>query len=103
MTVISHAPGEPSLYVSSVRAACPTLQEKPDFDAGLRGGAGSRRSVCRFVLSLHSRVFHLVGCDVAGNARPWAWVEPLTDSQIRRWIEPLGVRPCRRCDPLADK
>ena len=57
-------------------------------------------SVSRFVLSGRGGVFHLAGCDLAGKARPWARVEPLTNSQIRRWIEPLGIRPCRRCDPL---
>ena len=57
-------------------------------------------SVSRFVLSGRGGVFHLAGCDLAGKARPWSRVEPLTNSQIRRWIEPLGIRPCRRCDPL---
>ena len=60
-------------------------------------------SVSRFVLSGRGGVFHLAGCDLAGKAKPWAWAEPLTNSQIRRWIEPLGIRPCRRCDPLEAK
>ena len=61
------------------------------------------RSVSRFVMSGRSAVFHLAGCDLAGKARPWAWAEPLTNSQIRSWIEPLGIRACRRCEPLEDK
>jgi hypothetical protein len=61
------------------------------------------RLVSRFVLNRDGSVFHLAGCHLAGKARPWAWVEPLTNSQIRRWIEPLGIRPCRRCDPLEAK
>jgi hypothetical protein len=69
----------------------------------LAGGRCAITSVSRFVLSRHSGVFHLVGCDSAGKAQPWAWAEPLTNSQIRRWIKPLGVRPCRRCDALEDK
>ena len=60
-------------------------------------------SVSRFLLNKHGRVFHLTGCDSAGKAQPWAWVEPLTNSQIHQWIEPLGIRPCRRCDPLENK
>ena len=61
------------------------------------------KSVSRFVMSRHGRVFHLPGCYMAGKAPAWAWVEPLTNSQIRRWIEPLGIRPCVRCHPLEDK
>ena len=83
-------------------AACPTLREISDSDAGLRGSC-AMTSVSRFVLSWRGGVFHLAGCDVAGSAQPWPWAEPLTNSQIRRWIEPLGIRPCRRCDPLEDK
>ena len=60
------------------------------------------RSISRLVLSREGRVFHLAGCDLVAAAQPWAWVEPLTDAQIRRWIEPLGIRPCLRCNPLAD-
>jgi hypothetical protein len=61
------------------------------------------RSVSRFVLNQRGKVFHLAGCERAGKSQPWARVEPLTNSQIRRWIEPLGIRPCRRCDPLEAK
>jgi hypothetical protein len=75
------------------------LQEMPDSDAGLRGELRCG-SVSRFVLNRRGGVFHLVGCDSVGKAQPWAWAEPLTNSQIRRWIEPLGIRPCRRCNPL---
>ena len=57
-------------------------------------------SVSRFVLNRRSKVFHLAGCHLAGKDQPWTEVEPLTNSQVRRWIEPLGIRPCRRCDPL---
>ena len=60
------------------------------------------RSGSRFVLSRYGKVFHLAECDLAGKAQPWVWVEPLTNAQIRRWIEPLGIRPCRRCDPLKE-
>jgi len=60
-------------------------------------------SVSRFLLSKHGRVFHLAACERAGKAQPWAWVEPLTNFQIHQWIEPLGIRPCQRCDPLEDK
>ena len=69
----------------------------------LAGGSYAMTSVSRFVLNRRGAVFHLAGCDLAGKAKPWAWAEPLTNSQIRRWIEPLGIRPCRRCDPLEAK
>jgi hypothetical protein len=69
----------------------------------LAGGSCAITSVSRFVLSQRGRVFHLAGCDSAGKAQPWAWAEPLTNSQIRRWIEPLGIRPCQRCDALEEK
>jgi hypothetical protein len=64
------------------------------------GGSCAMSAHSRFVLNRHGKVFHLPGCYMAGNAQPWAWVEPLTNSQILRWIKPLGIRPCRRCDPL---
>ena len=85
-------------------AAGPSLQKIPGSDAGLLGSC-AMKSVSRFVIYQHGRVlvFHLAGCGRAGKAQPWAWVEPLTNSQIRRWIEPLGIRPCVRCDPLEDK
>jgi MarR family transcriptional regulator, organic hydroperoxide resistance regulator len=67
------------------------------------GASPATRSVSRFVLSRRARVFHLPGCHMARKAQPWAWVEPLTNPQIRRWIEPLGIRPCVRCHPLEDK
>ena len=69
----------------------------------LAGESCAITPVSRFVLNRRGRVFHLAGCDSAGKAQPWAWAEPLTNSQIRRWIKPLGVRPCRRCDALEDK
>jgi hypothetical protein len=59
-------------------------------------------SVSRFVLNRKGKVFHLAGCPIAGKAQAWTWAEPLTNSQIRRWIEPLGIRPCRKCDPLEE-
>ena len=60
-------------------------------------------SLSRFLLNKRGKVFHLAGCARAGTAQPWAWVEPLTNFQIHQWIEPLGIRPCQRCDPLEDK
>ena len=104
MTAIPCAPGKPKRYVvSSVRAAGPTPQASPDADPTLGVASCDMRSLSRFVLNKHGRVFHLPGCDIAGKAQPWAWVEPLTNSQIHQWIEPLGVRPCRKCDPLENK
>ena len=90
----------PSQSLTGLGVDVVAIRHGSDSDQG-GGGRHVRGSVSRFVLSLKGRVFHVPGCDVAGNARPWAWAEPLTDSQIRRWIEPLGVRACRRCDPLA--
>ena len=85
--------------VPSARAAGPTLQEIPDSDTGVRGSR-AMRSAARFVLNPRGKVFHVTGCDRAGKSQPWARVEPLTNSQIHRWIEPLGIRPCQRCRPL---